>query len=258
MYLIGIIKSYIIAFKRYVSKVNGNVFIKHGNQVVGWAYQLRSNKIVTVRLYVNSKYIGKQRANLHYEDYTLQKLNVNHNCGFIFNIPFQLKAGDVIDIRAGFFRSSIEDSPKTIPVFSDHYKLLEHFSKQEYKKPKVFFLHIPKTAGTSFFSMLKKVFPSSGHLPDNNIFIQNLGYPHYYYPFELSIEQIEKSTFLYGHYSYIFKYLFGKNVQVITFLRDPVKRTISNLRHMQQKHKVYKNWTLAEIYKVNYRSLDNM
>jgi hypothetical protein len=112
-----------------------------------------------------------------------------------------------------------------------------------------FFLHIPKTAGTSFrLSLLKEfeentIFPNRTDLKNHNGNYPNLK--------ELD-ELINKGAlnniqlFL-GHYNLEITYQHFKGAKILCFFRDPIDRAISNLKHLQKHNADYQNKSLEEI-----------
>src|SRR4051794_31629568 len=91
-------------------------------------------------------------------------------------------------------------------------------------KDLLYFLHIPKTAGTSFNDILKANFApdeSSFAVPVSN-FVQ---IPH---------EQIAKFKAISGHYYYNIAAFTPRTPVYITMLRDPVERTISDYAQIRR------------------------
>jgi len=113
-----------------------------------------------------------------------------------------------------------------------------------------YFIHIPKTCGTSFRFMLYKQFPQSVIFP-NLAHLRKNGGKYYKFPEVISMkETIQDSTHLFmGHYSFRgINRIFDKKINYLTFLRHPVKRTISNIQHLQRIRPEYKNASLSEIF----------
>jgi len=104
-----------------------------------------------------------------------------------------------------------------------------------------FFIHIPKTAGSSFRSMLYKQFPQGVIYPNLKDIKANKGsYPHRKPAIE-ALESERKIQFLMGHYPFAISKKFPKPPKCIVFLRDPVERAISNLYHLQHNNPHFKN-----------------
>ena len=104
-----------------------------------------------------------------------------------------------------------------------------------------FFLHIPKTAGTSFYSSLKTQYQSSEIFPNDQVFIENGGqYPpilKYYNTKKVNWNKIE---LVFGHYTYGIAAKFSK-AKCLTFLRNPIERTVSNIQHIQVHREGWQN-----------------
>lgn len=91
--------------------------------------------------------------------------------------------------------------------------------------PPFFFLHIPKTAGTSFREIVDSVFDVDGicqaYLYKDIIKLPKGG--------------LRKYRLIRGHYGYeILRYYLGFDPALITMLRSPVERTISHLRFLKR------------------------
>jgi len=104
-----------------------------------------------------------------------------------------------------------------------------------------FFIHIPKTAGSSFRNMLYKQFPQDVIYPNLNDIQTNQGrYPHR----KVAVETLEGGRnvqFLMGHYPFVIGKKLPEPPECIVFLRDPVERAISNLYHLQRHSPKFKN-----------------
>lgn len=104
-----------------------------------------------------------------------------------------------------------------------------------------FFIHIPKTAGSSFRNMLYKQFPQDVVYPNLNDIKANEGR----YPQRKVVIETLKGTrdvqFLMGHYPFMMGENMPQPPECIVFLRDPVERAISNLYHLQRHSPQFKN-----------------
>ena len=111
------------------------------------------------------------------------------------------------------------------------------------ENPNLYFLHIPKTAGTSFSSFLENYFREdeifAGHLlPDL---------------FEEEKERLSKYKLFRGHFWGGLSTYVGHDLKTLTMLRDPVECTISYFAHVQRdpgsyRHKkvVSENWSVLD------------
>ncbi|MBI1279226.1 MAG: hypothetical protein GC179_13955 [Anaerolineaceae bacterium] len=88
----------------------------------------------------------------------------------------------------------------------------------------LYYMHIPKTAGTSFTQVL----------------IDNVGSDAYYQPMtlrdflEMPQELVEKIRFIAGHLVYDLSPVITRNLVYLTMLRNPVSRTISQYLQVQR------------------------
>lgn len=99
----------------------------------------------------------------------------------------------------------------------------------------IYFLHIPKTAGTSFYSFLDHHFQKEDIFPylTWNEMRRN------YKSFE-ELRKLKKFKLIRGHFGFTSK--FSKNRKVVTFFRDPVTRTVSQLQHISNSQQLF-SWT---------------
>lgn len=253
---LSLLPAFLDACMRRFYPIHGQIVTARERQVNGWAYNTRLPGPVRVRLYINRNCIATQKADHAFDG--VSRLKGDGACGFHFQLPQPLANEDLIEVKAGVLRCSLENSPKRIPFLGSPAAVLNHFSEKAYHPAKVFFLHIPKTAGTTFRFILKEYFGDAPVQPSPETELQHRGYPHFHYPFELPEQALDECCYLCGHYSIVFRHLLGKNVQIITFLRDPVARTISNLYQFKQKNKLFKSSSLKNIYLYFQRSMNNM
>lgn len=133
-------------------------------------------------------------------------------------------------------------------------KLDDFKMKIEYEKnSRFFFLHIPKTAGTSFRNTLTNVFKEKDTFPNKLILNENEGkYPKvekidYYY----KIDKFENIKLFQGHYSYDVMSKYYPNSRILCFFRNPVDRAISNLKHLKRNFPELSEKSLEEIAGLN-------
>jgi len=118
----------------------------------------------------------------------------------------------------------------------------------EVVQPPLFFIHIPKSAGTSVRKMLYEIYPSTAIFPNIQAIRKRPNIYHHYQLFHEQLKQLESEpTLLMGHLP--FHPIEGiPGLQYFTFLRDPVKRALSNLKHFQRHHERFRGKSLLEIY----------
>lgn len=89
----------------------------------------------------------------------------------------------------------------------------------------VYFLHIPKTAGSSLQEVIASQFPANGRAPISNM--QQLA--------KLvragEHDKLAQYPLLMGHFGHTLLQYLPETPRVITFLRDPIARTISRFNH---------------------------
>lgn len=251
-----ITNAYLGLIQRKFNSIHGEIRTAEGKIVSGYAYSLKTPEPIQVKLFINDTFITKQTAEK--ESPGVTRINGSAACGFHFDLQNKLESGDKIEVKTGVFNQDLDNSPKRIPFLGSYAEVLKYFSDKIYDPPKAFFLHIPKTAGTTFRLIMRQHFHGCPTQPSRYVEIKNRGYPHFFYPMELPESEIEKCRYLSGHYSIIFKHLMGKNCQVLTFLRDPVARAISNLNHFKQNNHLFRDLQIEEIYDYVKVSMNNM
>ncbi len=95
-----------------------------------------------------------------------------------------------------------------------------------------YFLHIPKTGGTSFTKMIDPFYKKEEILPYQtwNVFLPE-------WPIDISNIKLIR-----GHFGYGIHHIFGReNMRYFTMLRDPVERAISQYHHMTVD-RINNNW----------------
>lgn len=93
----------------------------------------------------------------------------------------------------------------------------------------VFFMHIPKTAGTSVRLAIEEHFSESEIVPD--LAAANGNYPPYEVLADAVRDRTDQIKLLRGHYPYCARNILDDPVTIVVF-RDPMKRTISTIRHV--------------------------
>ena len=120
------------------------------------------------------------------------------------------------------------------------------FRYQSGQEP-LFFLHIPKTAGTSVRKMLyelyrpREIFPNMAEIRKQETLYCN------YQMFQQRLKQQKREIrLLMGHLPFVAGDF--PDARFFTFLRDPVQRALSNLKHFQRHKGRFDGKSLLEIY----------
>lgn len=131
---------------------------------------------------------------------------------------------------------------------------------QQNTNKKVFmFLHIPKTAGTSFRTHIEKMFPEDSFFPNRTDLKNNKGqYPAFQDILNLPVNRLNQLQFISGHYTKAATRLLPITYNFITFFRKPVDRIISNLIHFKAIDPRCKNMTLDEIFDDRQEKIINL
>lgn len=91
--------------------------------------------------------------------------------------------------------------------------------------PHLYFLHIPKTAGTSVARVVRSFYPREQVLPAHNRL--ELG--------RLPADAVDKCRCILGHHGPLPYALTLRPLTVITILRDPVERAVSEVEYVRQQ-----------------------
>jgi hypothetical protein len=115
-----------------------------------------------------------------------------------------------------------------------------------------FFIHVMKTAGTTFALQLRQQFHGAEIYPCVEIDHDDEGGPRAYVSVRrlltLPPERRARIRIYGGHFPYVASQVVEDNVRALTVLRDPVDRTISVLKHFKRLHERYHDQPLEAIY----------
>lgn len=103
----------------------------------------------------------------------------------------------------------------------------------EFNNKQFFFLHIPKTAGSSFRRELERHFAQENIMPSQALRKEVGGYPPFTYVRELSKAHLAKIKLISGHYQYreVSDHFVEKPLLLI-MMREPLSRCISECLHI--------------------------
>lgn len=113
--------------------------------------------------------------------------------------------------------------------------------------PTFFFMHVMKTAGTSFSQHLHVNFPADQIYPTPTSPDRGLEYWQVKRLRALSEERRQEIRLYSGHFPYAAVAEVGADV-TLAILRDPVERTVSAVRHCKLHFPKYKGMSLDEVY----------
>ena len=111
-----------------------------------------------------------------------------------------------------------------------------------------FFVHVMKTAGSTFREYIYKNFPEGSVYPEpfsEGLIVKNTVINRI---LTLSAEEHQQTRAYTGHFPYVVSQMLPSDPITRTILRDPVARTMSYLKHAKREHKQHRDLTLEEIY----------
>lgn len=121
------------------------------------------------------------------------------------------------------------------------------FGNQKFDDNRRVFVHIPKTAGTSFVHLIYDNFGQKAVYP--NYLQRYNGYPANTDLKANAAKLLKNKSWLMGHFPIGFGKALWPEAKVYCFFREPKKRILSNILHFKQRHKDYQAKSLPTIYK---------
>jgi Sulfotransferase family len=122
------------------------------------------------------------------------------------------------------------------------------------EKGALYFLHIPKTAGTSVTKWLTDHLDQGSICPAKN-WDQLL---------MIDPQELAKYRLFAGHFGVDLEPFLQRKITTVTLLRDPLKRTISHYRHVRRdiehplhKHVLHQSFDMFVMDKANWPMIDN-
>ncbi|MEE4167086.1 MAG: hypothetical protein V2I35_13875 [Desulfocapsaceae bacterium] len=204
---------------------NYAVDLLNNQQIRGWVFnKLRTRQPVHLKFYLDKVFIGETVADTIRKDLKDQRIHPDGRCGFHFQFPSDTDFSRYSQLRifTGGSKPLCTFATEAIPdVFSSD-------------PPRIFFMHIPKTAGTSFNGFIRQRYPADTtaiHIES----IPSSGYP----------DLIKQKRYLAGHFRIeTIKQHFDLNLfSLFTILRRPQAHLHSNLNwlrgiaaHPENKH----------------------
>src|SRR3569833_3418616 len=108
------------------------------------------------------------------------------------------------------------------------------------KPPDIYFAHIPMTAGSSLACYIRSAFRQDECMPAHEW--KDLS--------RMSRERIESYRCYLGHFGVSFLSLLQRDIATITFLHDPVERSLSHIKYGERYHRRhmfrYFGWTMRK------------
>ena len=124
------------------------------------------------------------------------------------------------------FKNIFAKAKESIPEIEEKWK----FDPNDPRK--FFFMHIPKTAGTSFRKILYQHAPPNYLWPSQKFLRENEnGYPTLQELLSNYKNELNKKIII-GHYNFDLIQHLPNDVFVLTFLRNPYDRVLSHIKHM--------------------------
>jgi len=165
-----------------------------------------------LKFYADDVSLGESTASIHRADLKALSFHPTGNCGYEFTIPTHINIRDFTSLK-------ILVDNNQVPI-----KIIDTASIQQVARisgKKVIFMHVPKTAGTTFNSFAQTVFPEGQavvHIESQ----EPSAYP----------SLIQKSSYLAGHLPLreIQSHFDLKQFDLITILREPYAHLHSHLK----------------------------
>ncbi|MBN2527133.1 MAG: sulfotransferase family 2 domain-containing protein [Deltaproteobacteria bacterium] len=226
----------------------------------GWAfYGDNPQSKVGLEIRVNNSMVGRINAEAYRADLRNSGVHPTGYCGYLYSFPELLKAGDKVDIVERDTGRHLAGSPGYYQLKTgapaDEIRGMVDTAQEDLK---FFFIHIPKTAGTSFRLKLYEIFHQDQIYPNQQMIRASKGYPHHRIFWNMSGDEKTNIKVFMGHYPSIVHKLMGENVHRLVFLRHPIQRTISNLNHFRNLGAKHKNASLEQVYLKSKSHISNL
>lgn len=167
-------------------------YIDH-KRIKGWAISDTVTGPLHLKVYQDNKQITSFEAKLFRNGIAKSKLSTDGYCGFDHQLEVELESTANISVR--WEGKELEYSPMLRNKTDWN---LEAGNKYQTKEDELFyFIHVPKTAGTTFRLLLEKEFKASETLPSQKDIIANGGrYPNLLTIKSLLDEKANQTRFL--------------------------------------------------------------
>lgn len=199
-----------------------NRFLKYSidhlnsERIAGWCFhKFRKSKPIELSFFIDETPVGSTVANKYREDLKSYRMHPDGRCGFEFAFPGQQ------------FHSACR-----LAVYAGNTRIpLETFTSSEIPQvltgdlPHIFFMHIPKTGGTSLNAFATRYFPQ-GYTATHIEVLDSKVYP------QLATEK----RYIAGHLTLqkIKQYFDPAAFHLVTLVRDPFRQLHSHLRWIRK------------------------
>ena len=195
--------------------------------IKGWVCQEGNPEPFEVRVYLQGKQIAGIQASEFRADLLEKKIHPTGHCSFnLFysDIEQDLPLSCKLELKVGPDELDFPSGPVEIEFPKPYY---DRESKERF-----YFLHIPKTAGTSFQRMLYQIFPQKEIFPNMADLHRNQRqYLNFKQIKEYPEQKLHDIRLLMGHWPAVAAQKMPAGSQILTFLREPMSRTFSDINH---------------------------
>lgn len=220
---------------------DGHFRVAPNNKIQGWVWDKdRPDDPLTVEILVNDEWLCDVTASILRSD--LKDMGIgNGKHGFVIETAMHAIAFGA-EVRVRIKRSNYYLNSSENILF-----------------PILFFIHVPKCGGTALRTLLESYYPEQTVLPDRlTIKRYNGMYP----PAEILCAYHPKDRsrykFLRGHYHYDYGLLLPENPIRCTVLRDPVARTLSNIKMILGDSALFSGHTVESFVKDHIHLQNNI
>lgn len=196
------------------------------NYLSGWCFQrLRRNDSVVLQCWHNDQLIAETQANLFREDLRELRIHPTGRCGFefLFELGSEFVSSEKLTIKPkNVNQKLLEVWPGTgeITFYQDYFARLKDSFKKKKGALTIVFMHIPKTAGTTFNTAAQTFFPSGSVISHIELIDKN------------RYEALPSSYhFISGHlrFGLLKSFFLAENTDFYTIVREPYAQLHSHL-----------------------------